>query len=82
MPTTNLLLKTDKENKSGKIPLYHRMIRNYMKGTLGDQINTLMATAAYNMMKLMRMKLQEFFIFIFRSYLQEFNFVAVNIAAR
>lgn len=25
------------------------MIRNYLKGTLGDAINTLMAAAAYNM---------------------------------
>jgi len=29
----------------------HRMIRNYLKGTAGDQINTLLAAAAYNMMK-------------------------------
>ena len=27
----------------------HRMMRNYLKGTLGDAINTLMAAAAYNM---------------------------------
>lgn len=27
----------------------HRMMRNYLKGTLGDAINTMMAAAAYNM---------------------------------
>lgn len=27
----------------------HRMMRNYLKGTLGDAVNTLIAAAAYNM---------------------------------
>lgn len=27
----------------------HRMMWNYLKGTLGDSINTMMAAAAYNM---------------------------------
>jgi hypothetical protein len=29
----------------------HRMLRNYLSGTTGDQTNTLLAAAAYNMMK-------------------------------
>jgi len=29
----------------------HRMLRNYLSGTAGDQINTLLAAAAYNMKK-------------------------------
>lgn len=33
----------------GRLKSDHRMIRNYLKGTLGDAINTLMAAAAYNM---------------------------------
>ena len=44
----------------------HRMLKNYLKGTTGDGINTLLAAAAYNMMKWMRLKRQEIFVFIFR----------------
>ena len=33
----------------GHLKSDHRMIRNYLKGTLGDAINTMMAAAAYNM---------------------------------
>ena len=33
----------------GHLKSDHRMMRNYLKGTLGDAINTLMAAAAYNM---------------------------------
>ena len=61
------------------LKLDHRMLRNYLKGTAGDQINTLLAASAYNMMKWMRMKRKEFFIVIFRMYYQAFNFVPVNI---
>ena len=61
------------------LKLDHRMLRNYLKGTAGDQINTLMAATAYNMMKWMRMKRQEIFIFIFRMYYQAFIFAPVNI---
>ena len=32
----------------GHLKSDHRMMRNYLKGTLGDAINTLMAAAAYN----------------------------------
>jgi len=44
----------------------HRMIRNYLSGTAGDQINTLLATAAYNMKKWMRLKQQEILNLILR----------------
>jgi len=57
----------------------HRMIRNYLKGTAGDQINTLLAASAYNMMKWMRLKRQEFLCFIFRWYLQATILSPVNI---
>ena len=33
----------------GHLKSDHRMIRNFLKGTRGDAINTLMAAAAYNM---------------------------------
>ena len=33
----------------GRLKSDHRMMRNYLKGTLGDAINTMMAAAAYNM---------------------------------
>ena len=33
----------------GHLKSDHRMMRNYLKGTLGDAINTMMAAAAYNM---------------------------------
>ena len=33
----------------GHLKYDHRMMRNYLKGTLGDAINTMMAAAAYNM---------------------------------
>lgn len=48
----------------------HRLLRNYLKGVAGDQINTLMAAAAYNMTKWMRMKKAELVFFLFRWYFQ------------
>ena len=33
----------------GHLKSDHRMMRNYLKGTLGDVINTMMAAAAYHM---------------------------------
>ena len=57
----------------------HRMLRNYLKGTAGDKINTLLAATAYNMMKWMRLKRQEIFILISRCYLQVFILSPVNI---
>ncbi len=36
------------ESVIGHLKSDHRMMRNYLKGTLGDAINTMMAAAAYN----------------------------------
>jgi IS5 family transposase len=57
----------------------HRMLRNYLKGTAGDAINTLLTASAYNMMKWMRIKREEFLFFIFRWYYQAIFFSPVNI---
>ena len=57
----------------------HRMLRNYLSGTAGDQINTLLAAAAYNMKKWMRLKRQEIFDLIFRWFLQTPYLLPVNI---
>jgi len=38
----------------GHIKQDHRMLKNYLKGIEGDMINTLMAGAAFNMMKMLR----------------------------
>jgi IS5 family transposase len=57
----------------------HRMIRNYLSGTAGDQINTLLAAAAYNMKKWMRLKRQEILRLFFRWFYQTFILVPVNI---
>jgi hypothetical protein len=43
----------------------HRMMRNYLSGSAGDQINTLLATAAYNIKKWMRLKREEVMGLIF-----------------
>jgi len=60
----------------------HRMLRNYLKGTAGDKINTLLAAAAYNMMKWMRLKQQEIFNFIFEWHYRTLILVRVNIPSR
>ena len=57
----------------------HRMLRNYLKGTAGDKINTLLAASAYNMIKWMRLKRQELLFFLFRWYYQAIIFSPVNI---
>jgi IS5 family transposase len=57
----------------------HRMLRNYLKGTAGDQINTLLAAAAYNMKKWMRLKRQEILYYLFRWFYQTIVLVPVNI---
>jgi len=57
----------------------HRMLRNYLKGTAGDQINTLLAATAYNMRKWMRLKRQEILNLIFRWIYQTLILAPVNI---
>jgi IS5 family transposase len=57
----------------------HRMIRNYLSGTAGDKINTLLAATAYNMKKWMRLKRQEILSLFFRWFFQTLVLVPVNI---
>jgi IS5 family transposase len=57
----------------------HRMIRNYLSGTAGDQINTLLAAAAYNMKKWMRLKRQEIIDLIFCWIYRRLLLAPVNI---
>jgi len=57
----------------------HRMLRNYLSGTAGDQTNTLLAAAAYNMKKWMRLKQQEILNLFFRWIYRRLILVPVNI---
>jgi IS5 family transposase len=57
----------------------HRMIRNYLSGTAGDQTNTLLAAAAYNMKKWMRLKQEEILNLILRWFFQRLILAPVNI---
>ena len=47
----------------GHLKSDHRMMRNYLKGTLGDAINTMMAAAAYNMRHWMNKNALSSFVF-------------------
>lgn len=51
-----------------------RMLVNYLKGTKGDKINTLLAAAAYNMNKWMAMKKKEI-IFAFLKIIRKLFFL-------
>ena len=53
----------------------HRMMRNYLSGTAGDKINTLLAAAAYNMKKWMRYKREEMIYYIFCLFSRTFILV-------
>lgn len=46
----------------GHLKSDHRMMRNYLKGTLGDAVNTLMAAAAYNMRHWMNKNASSLFV--------------------
>jgi hypothetical protein len=63
----------------GHLKYDHRMLRNYLKGVEGDMINTIMAGAAFNMMKKLR-KIREAIIFvlnqIFSNWLEKFLILA------
>ena len=48
----------------GHLKSDHRMIRNYLKGTLGDAINTMMAAAAFNMRHWMNKHAMPYFVSI------------------
>ena len=47
----------------GHLKSDHQMMRNYLKGTLGDAINTMMAAAAYNIMHWMNKHALSSFVF-------------------
>jgi hypothetical protein len=55
------------------------MLRNYLSGTAGDQINTLLAAAAYNMKKWMRLERQKILDLIFRWIYRRLILIPVNI---
>jgi transposase, IS5 family len=59
----------------------YRMRRNYLKGVSGDKINTVLAAAAYNMMKWMRLKQQEIFDFIFWLFYRPYFLVPEKISS-
>jgi len=46
------------------LKLDHRMLRNYLKGILGDKTNTFLAATAYNMKKWMARRKTEIFVFL------------------
>lgn len=50
-----------------------RMLRNYLKGTVGDTINILMAAAAYNFKKWMRETAYAFFALLFYMFFGSIN---------
>ncbi len=57
----------------------HRMLRNYLSGSAGDQINTLLSAAAYNMKKWMRLKREEMIDLIICLFSRTRILVLVNI---
>jgi IS5 family transposase len=57
----------------------HRMLRNYLSGTAGDKINTLLAATAYNMKKWMRLEKQKILDLIFSWFFRTYILVLVNI---
>jgi IS5 family transposase len=54
----------------GHLKSDYRMMRNYLKGSVGDSINLMMAAAAFNFKKWMR-ELQDFFMQIFIAVMME-----------
>jgi len=54
----------------GHIKQDHRMLRNYLKGVEGDMINTLLAGAAFNMMKMLR-KIRESIICVLNELIEK-----------
>ena len=60
----------------GHLKRDHRMLRNYLKGTTGDAINTLMAAAGYNLRHwIIQWKAEVFFVlfWIFRRWASEIS---------
>jgi IS5 family transposase len=54
----------------GHLKQDHRMLRNYLKGVEGDMINTLLAGAAFNMMKMLR-KIRESIIYVINELIEK-----------
>ena len=78
-------LTVDRFAVIGHLKSDHRMIRNYLKGTLGDAINTLMAAAAYNMRHWMNKNALSSFVSWLKTLvgrLENVIFENVNIYAR
>ena len=57
----------------------YRMGRNYLKGIIGDQINALMAAAAWNFMKWMREMASSFLFFFFQLLVQVKKFFQIHL---
>jgi IS5 family transposase len=57
----------------------HRMMRNYLSGTAGDKISTLLDATVYNMEKWMRLKKEEILNLIFRWIFQRLILAQINI---
>ena len=54
----------------GHLKQDHRLLRNYLKGVEGDMINTILAGAAFNMMKMLR-KIRESIICVLNELVKE-----------
>lgn len=52
----------------GHVKHDHRMERNFLAGVIGDQINTILAAAGFNMLKRLRKIKEELFILILKIY--------------
>lgn len=57
----------------------HRLLRDYLKDTASDVINTLLTASAKNMKKWRRIISEEFFVFIYRCYLLATKMESANI---
>jgi transposase, IS5 family len=73
--------RAEVEGMISHVKFDHRMLRNYLKGTLGDKINTLLAASAYNMKKWMAMKRQELLLALFGRAFWRSIYSPNNIAA-
>jgi len=58
-----------------------RPLRNYLKGSVGDSINLMLASAAYNFKKLMRQLLDYLFLFFQAIRVQVIHSLLPEIAA-
>ena len=54
----------------GHLKQDHRLLRNYLKGVEGDMINTLLAGAAFNMMKMLR-KIRKSIICVLNEFIKK-----------